>query len=101
MLARVLTHVDPPPDRRSGARESLACPLPGRIPLLNLSVAMIECGDGGFSVRSTSYLPIGSVHSFRFTMADRRQISIKARVVHSLLASSSTPPLFLIGFESE
>ena len=103
MLAPPVVHAHPLPvaDRRKTPRVTLVCPLLGRIPSLNLSVTMTESSETGFSIQSPCHLSIGAVYELRFIIGTNRQITMTARVVHSLRNGASTVPLFLVGFASE
>jgi hypothetical protein len=61
----------------------------GEFAVLQKPFALREIGLGGFAVESPFWFPLGQEQNFEFTLADGRQVALRATVVHCV---STTPP---------
>lgn len=83
---------------RRAPRLRVAGQIRGHVVEIDSPVNVVEIGLDGFSVESSTELPIGGVFEFRFTLHDGSDVYARARVVHCRpQGSRNLPSQFFAG----
>ena len=83
---------------RRAPRLRVAGKIGGHVVELDAPVNVVEIGLDGFSVESSTDLPIGGVFEFRFRLHDGSDVYSRARVVHCRpQGSRSVPSRYVVG----
>jgi hypothetical protein len=69
-------------DRRRSRRIEVRSHFAGYSVTLGVPVTVLDISLGGLRIESSVVLPLGAIHEFSFTLADRAVIKVRARVLH-------------------
>lgn len=73
--------------------------LTGEPVTFDATVTVLDLSTGGFSIETTSPIPAGNPHEFRFAISTGVSVILLARVVHQRAATRSGARKYVVGLE--
>jgi PilZ domain len=86
-------------ERRRAPRVEVLGHLTGEPITFDAPVTVLDLSTGGFSIETTSPMPAGQPHEFRFSLRDGISVILLARIVHQRAVTRGSAAKYVVGFE--